>query len=86
MSFLDESSVIADRGTFITYTDQIKTLKSPEKAAIVFKIEDAQPPEAEDSSSAPLPENSNLRRVIDNIFNTLKTNNPKFTNSNVENT
>ncbi|CAG9334076.1 unnamed protein product [Blepharisma stoltei] len=86
----DDSSVIADKTTFITHTDQNDTTKLfqtsyTEKPTVVFKIEEAQPPEVL-SSSAPLPENSNLRRVVDNIFNTMKTNNPKFTNPMVEST
>jgi hypothetical protein len=51
----------------------------------VFKIENAIPPEVLTGNCIPLPDNANLHRVIDSVFNTLRTHNGKFQNKKLEN-
>src|SRR5574343_293174 len=52
------------------------------KKAIVFKIEDVQPPRC-NGETVPLPENSNYDKVVDSIQNTLKKINVKFKGTNL---
>lgn len=50
----------------------------------VFKIENALPPEMLIGNCISLPDNSNLPRVIDSVFNTLRTHYTKFQNKKLE--
>lgn len=78
----DDMDLSNDR-SFLTGLNTSQIVKSDTKKSIVFKIEDVDPPLSENGSSIPLPDNSNYSRVIDNIQETLKKVNPKFTNPSI---
>ena len=58
---------ISEKKSFITEHNTSFVVQPTEKKSIVFKIEDVDPPLQKDNTPIPLPENSNLPRVIDNI-------------------
>jgi Protein of unknown function len=78
MIFSNDDMDLQEKKSFITEHNSSFVVPSVEKKTIVFKIEDVEPPMSVNNQPIPLPENSNLPKVIDNILETLKTINPKF--------
>lgn len=83
MIFSNDDMDIEEKKAFITDHNTSYVVQPTEKKAIVFKIEDVDPPASVKGKPIPLPDNSNLSRVVDNIQETLRNINPKFTNPKV---
>jgi hypothetical protein len=83
MLYSNDDMDLTNEKSFLTGLNTSQIVKSDTKKSIVFKIEDVDPPLSENGQSIPLPDNSNYSRVIDNIQETLKKVNPKFTNPSI---
>lgn len=84
MIYSNDDMDMSEHKSFITEHNASFVVQPTEKKTIVFKIEDVEPPPVATSTS--LPDNSNLSRVVDNILETLRSTNVKFTSSLVAST